>query len=115
MGPSPTQNGGPSRGQGQGGGGGGQRQKRISVRHCFVVAPGWGLGAGVVGGRGKNEVAADTTSFCPGQRQAGVGVGLGAGQRQRRISPTLIRFCRGGKVPWPFWFKVHAVPRQQHG
>ena len=42
------------------GGGGGQRQKRISVRHYFVAAP--------------------------GQRQAGVGVGLGAGGGQRQTN-----------------------------
>ena len=53
------------------GGRGGHRQKRISVRHYFVLAPGQqqagvgvGLGAGV--GKGKNELVSDTNSFCRG-------------------------------------------------
>ena len=33
-------------------------------------------------GKGKNELVSDTNSFLP-----------------------------GGRVPWPFWLKVHAVPR----
>ena len=71
----------------------GQLQKRISVRHYFVFGLGSGR-QGLVGwGQGlakasSNELVADTTSFLPGQRQAGVGVGFGGrgGQRQKRIS-----------------------------
>ena len=32
-------------------------------------------------------------------------------QRQKRIVSDTNSLLPGGRVPWPFWLKVHAVPR----
>ena len=76
----------------------------------FLRWGGW-LRAGLA--KAKNELVADTTSCLPGAAAGRGGGGFRGrlGKGKNALVSDTNSFLPKGRVPWPFWLKVHAVPR----